>query len=111
MQKQLRSNWMNHSDKAPVTFRFASKGKPFTRAEVVRQVLAERKRKERLATCKEMILVEKNRIAAEKERRAKVLAGIAERIADPKAKIVKQRGGMVVKSRDSKGHFLPAKSL
>lgn len=111
MSKRLQSNWMGGSNHVPVEYRAASKGKPFTCTEKVRMILAERKRKEKVNLCKEMILTEKNRIRDEKERRAKVMAGIAERLENPKAKIRKTKDGIAVQSRDSKGHFLPAKVL
>lgn len=111
MTNKLASNWMGGKNHVPIKYRAASKGKPFTRTEKVRMILREREHKAKVATCKEMILAEKNRIRDERERRVKVMEGIALRLSDDKAKLKNGKGGVFIQSRDEKGHFLPKVQL
>lgn len=111
MQRQLKSNWMGGSNHVPVKYRAASKGKVFTRTENVRMILNERKHKEKISACKEMILAEKNKIRDARERREKVMEGIALRLSDSKAVLRNGKDGVFLQSRDSRGHFKPKVSL
>ena len=111
MSKTLKSNWMNGGTQSPTVFRAASKGKPFTRNEKVKMINDEEKLKKNLAFREELILMEKAKIKEARERRLKVMEGIALRLSDSKAKLKASKDGVFLQSRNEKGHYLPKVNL
>lgn len=106
MQKTLKSNWMNHSDAAPKTFRAASNGKIFTRTERIKIVQNEKARQEAKNARQEMILQAKAKVREESEKRNKFFQSLHILSDNPTAKIRRGKDGLFVQPR-VKGAFGP----
>jgi hypothetical protein len=108
MQKTLKSNWMNHSDAAPKTFRAASNGKVFTRREKLNLISNEHARLAKKAAAMEFILIEKRKIAEAKAKREERMKAFQAQLENTTMKIKHSKGGLFLQGKNDKGHFTPA---
>ena len=90
---------MGNSSAAPVKFRASSNGAVFTRTERLKQIFAEKQRKEDKAKRQEIILQERNKAKVESEKRESFFQGMKTLLDHPEAKVKHSKDGLFIQPR------------